>query len=285
MTSHTCTSRVWAAGYGCSACDTKPPCTGISWEGKLQLVSFCVFEAAVGLFWPSMMKMRSQHVPEDTRSTIINFFRIPLNLFVCVVLYNVRPIPCASIQAVPLCVPHTPVSASCSTTCASSPALHDMPSAPAFCGTCVSEVCSVTRVLRSCVKKFKAHALQVKVQVQGCSGVVSQVCSDIQAQVFWYVQVFRFRCSAVCVQVYFSVQLVCSPVIQVISVVSSVLCIQVCFMRCVQVGAGCKDVSSGRPSMIAMCGYIFAAILGRIAIEGSRAGGSAAFRSKCYILI
>lgn len=36
------------------------------------------------------MKMRSQHVPEDTRSTIINFFRIPLNLFVCVVLYNVR---------------------------------------------------------------------------------------------------------------------------------------------------------------------------------------------------
>lgn len=64
---------------------------GISWEGKLQLVAFCVFEAAVGLFWPSMMKMRSQHVPEETRSTIINFFRIPLNLFVCVVLYNVRP--------------------------------------------------------------------------------------------------------------------------------------------------------------------------------------------------
>lgn len=74
-------------------------------------MAFCVFEAAVGLFWPSMMKMRSQHVPEDTRSTIINFFRIPLNLFVCVVLYNVRPVPCASIQAAPLCVPDTPVSA------------------------------------------------------------------------------------------------------------------------------------------------------------------------------
>lgn len=68
-----------------------PVRAGISWEGKLQLVAFCVFEAAVGLFWPSMMKMRSQHVPEETRSTIINFFRIPLNLFVCVVLYNVRP--------------------------------------------------------------------------------------------------------------------------------------------------------------------------------------------------
>jgi hypothetical protein len=30
-------------------------------------------------------------VPEEMRSTIINFFRIPLNLFVCVVLYNVSP--------------------------------------------------------------------------------------------------------------------------------------------------------------------------------------------------
>ncbi|KAK9826741.1 hypothetical protein WJX81_003787 [Elliptochloris bilobata] len=69
---------------------------GISWEGKLQMAAFCVFEAAVGLFWPSMMKMRSQHVPEETRSTIINFFRIPLNLFVCVVLYNVSSFPLAA---------------------------------------------------------------------------------------------------------------------------------------------------------------------------------------------
>lgn len=55
----------------------------------MQLAAFCVFEFCVGLFWPSMMKMRSQHVPEEARATIINFFRIPLNLFVCIVLYNV----------------------------------------------------------------------------------------------------------------------------------------------------------------------------------------------------
>ena len=58
--------------------------------GKIQLAAFCGFEFAVGVFWPSMMKMRSQHVPEEMRATIINFFRIPLNMFVCVVLYNVR---------------------------------------------------------------------------------------------------------------------------------------------------------------------------------------------------
>ena len=47
----------------------------------------------VGIFWPSMMKMRSVYVPEEQRSTIINIFRIPLNLFVCVVLYNVDAFP------------------------------------------------------------------------------------------------------------------------------------------------------------------------------------------------
>jgi MFS family permease len=66
---------------------------GITFSGKLQLIAFCAFEALVGIFWPSMMTLRSQHVPEEIRSTIINFFRIPLNLFVCVVLYNVSSLP------------------------------------------------------------------------------------------------------------------------------------------------------------------------------------------------
>ena len=45
----------------------------------------------VGIFWPSMMKLRSQYVPEGIRATTLNLFRVPLNLFVCLVLYNVRP--------------------------------------------------------------------------------------------------------------------------------------------------------------------------------------------------
>jgi hypothetical protein len=44
----------------------------------------------VGIFWPSIMKLRSQYVPEDIRATILNLFRVPLNLFVCLILYNVR---------------------------------------------------------------------------------------------------------------------------------------------------------------------------------------------------
>ncbi|URE33726.1 hypothetical protein MUK42_07371 [Musa troglodytarum] len=60
----------------------------ISFGGCIQLFGFCIFEACVGIFWPSIMKMRSQYIPEEARSTIMNFFRIPLNIFVCVVLYN-----------------------------------------------------------------------------------------------------------------------------------------------------------------------------------------------------
>lgn len=52
----------------------------------------CMWQVLVGVFWPSMMKLRSQYVPEDLRATILNLFRIPLNLFVCLVLYNVGTI-------------------------------------------------------------------------------------------------------------------------------------------------------------------------------------------------
>ncbi|KAL1202752.1 hypothetical protein V5N11_031380 [Cardamine amara subsp. amara] len=65
----------------------------ISFSGCIQLMGFCTFEACVGIFWPSIMKMRSQYIPEEARSTIMNFFRIPLNIFVCLVLYNVDSFP------------------------------------------------------------------------------------------------------------------------------------------------------------------------------------------------
>ncbi|EOA23842.1 hypothetical protein CARUB_v10017059mg, partial [Capsella rubella] len=66
---------------------------GLSLTSSIQLLGFCVFEACVGIFWPSIMKMRSQYIPEEARSTIMNFFRVPLNIFVCIVLYNVDAFP------------------------------------------------------------------------------------------------------------------------------------------------------------------------------------------------
>ena len=82
---------VW---YGSGEADfSGSPGGPITLAGKIQLLSFCAFECLVGVFWPSMMTLRSLYVPEEVRSTIINFFRIPLNLFVCIVLYNVSSMP------------------------------------------------------------------------------------------------------------------------------------------------------------------------------------------------
>ncbi|GFH18481.1 uncharacterized protein HaLaN_15297, partial [Haematococcus lacustris] len=75
------------------AAGSAPQPGAISLEGKFQLIAFCVFEVIVGVFWPSMMTMRAHYVPEELRATIINCFRVPLNLFVCVILYNVHLFP------------------------------------------------------------------------------------------------------------------------------------------------------------------------------------------------
>ncbi|KAG5392939.1 hypothetical protein IGI04_022902 [Brassica rapa subsp. trilocularis] len=66
---------------------------GLSLTCSIQLLGFCVFEACIGIFSASIMKMRSLYIPEEARSTIMNFFRVPLNLFVCIVLYNVDTFP------------------------------------------------------------------------------------------------------------------------------------------------------------------------------------------------
>ena len=68
-----------------------------TFDWALVFIGFLVFEACVGVFWPSLMKLRSEVVPEEFRSTIMNIFRIPLNAFVCVVLFNVGHLSAASV--------------------------------------------------------------------------------------------------------------------------------------------------------------------------------------------
>jgi hypothetical protein len=70
---------------------------------------FMMFEVCCGLFWPLMGMQRSETIPEDIRSTVLhvsycssfsisqhapsqvmNLFRLPLNIFVVVVLSKER---------------------------------------------------------------------------------------------------------------------------------------------------------------------------------------------------
>ena len=85
--------RLGLAGSTAISDDLNAIPTGI----KISLLAFCAFECLVGIFWPSMMSLRSRYVPEDIRSTIINFFRIPLNMFVCLVLSNVSMLPLSAV--------------------------------------------------------------------------------------------------------------------------------------------------------------------------------------------
>jgi MFS family permease len=62
--------------------------TPVLFEGNqlVIFIAFLVFETCVGVFWPALATMRGKYVPEATRATIMNFFRVPLNLIVVIIL-------------------------------------------------------------------------------------------------------------------------------------------------------------------------------------------------------
>merc|ERR1712129_422060 len=46
------------------------------------IISLFVFEACVGMYFPSIGTLRSRYVPDSHRSVIMNLFGIPLNVLV-----------------------------------------------------------------------------------------------------------------------------------------------------------------------------------------------------------
>jgi MFS family permease len=54
-----------------------------------QLFGFCMFEACVGVYFPTWGSLRSAVVPEESRSTIMNLYRVPLNFIVVLILWNI----------------------------------------------------------------------------------------------------------------------------------------------------------------------------------------------------
>jgi len=57
----------------------------------IRLTSFCAFETAVGMYYPCVGTLRSRLVPNDVRGTMLNIFRIGLNLIVvCVIFSNAK---------------------------------------------------------------------------------------------------------------------------------------------------------------------------------------------------
>lgn len=49
---------------------------------------FLAFEIVCGIYFPGMATMRAPYIPEESRSALLTFFRIPLNVIVVVALYE-----------------------------------------------------------------------------------------------------------------------------------------------------------------------------------------------------
>jgi len=56
---------------------------------NLVLSGFCVFEVCCGIYWPAAGTMRQKFIQEEVRSTVMNVFRVGLNLIVVLVLINI----------------------------------------------------------------------------------------------------------------------------------------------------------------------------------------------------
>eukprot|EP01102_Stenamoeba_stenopodia_P018053 TRINITY_DN6570_c0_g1_i1.p1 TRINITY_DN6570_c0_g1~~TRINITY_DN6570_c0_g1_i1.p1 ORF type:complete len:433 (+),score=62.68 TRINITY_DN6570_c0_g1_i1:186-1484(+) len=53
------------------------------------LASFFAFEVCCGLYFPCIAFLRAKYIPEHSRATIMNLFRVPLNLLVVLILVKV----------------------------------------------------------------------------------------------------------------------------------------------------------------------------------------------------
>merc|ERR1712136_114636 len=51
-------------------------------DPTLCFLAFITFEVCVGVYFPMMFTLKSEIVPETSRSTIYNLFRVPLNVLV-----------------------------------------------------------------------------------------------------------------------------------------------------------------------------------------------------------
>jgi hypothetical protein len=52
--------------------------------------SFCVFEACVGMYWPSVGYLKGRYIDDGIRARVYGMLRIPLNVFVVIALSLIK---------------------------------------------------------------------------------------------------------------------------------------------------------------------------------------------------
>jgi len=65
--------------------------TGVTFSSPFaSFLAFLLLEASIGMYFPAMGYLRSQVIPESLRANIMNWFRVPLNVITCAVLYKLH---------------------------------------------------------------------------------------------------------------------------------------------------------------------------------------------------
>ena len=63
----------------CSVCLSLPIVTKTFW---VLLLGFCIFETAIGAYFPIMMRLRSDNLGDEQRAAVTSLFRVCIVVFV-----------------------------------------------------------------------------------------------------------------------------------------------------------------------------------------------------------
>eukprot|EP00177_Eucheuma_denticulatum_P004385 GFKZ01007967.1.p1 GENE.GFKZ01007967.1~~GFKZ01007967.1.p1 ORF type:complete len:457 (-),score=71.97 GFKZ01007967.1:1816-3186(-) len=82
--------------------------TSVTSRIDVVFASFLMFEVLCGIYFPGMATMRAPYIPEESRSALLTFFRIPLNIIVVIALYEDLSISkvffvCATLLVIAVC--------------------------------------------------------------------------------------------------------------------------------------------------------------------------------------
>ena len=66
----------------------------------LVFAAFCCFELCCGVYFPCQGILRSRYIAEDTRTGVMNLFRVPLNAIVVLVLTRAKDLGNQSVFAI-----------------------------------------------------------------------------------------------------------------------------------------------------------------------------------------
>ena len=120
---HTPVEQLARIVFGVSACTLAVPV--LTSSHTLQLAAFFVFEACCGMYFPAAGTMRNRYIPEEVRATVMNVFRIGLNLIVVLTLVNIDSLSTDTVFI--FCVVLMGVAAACQhrliAVCAEAPAI------------------------------------------------------------------------------------------------------------------------------------------------------------------